>query len=84
VVLPCGTWDASASLFVCIEAMEGLLYICSGGSEVKRVRLKDAKERTDVPAWEVVMMVCPVSNGGRAEMGINIDAGESAWTFGEG
>jgi hypothetical protein len=67
-----------------MEAMEGLLYICSGESEVEQVRLGDAKGRTDGPGWEVVMMVCPVSNGGRAETGVDIDAGESAWTLGEG
>lgn len=30
------------------------------------------------------MMVCPASSGGRAETGVDIDAGESAWIFGEG
>ena len=28
-------------------------------------------------------MECPASSGGRAETGVDIDAGESAWIFGE-
>lgn len=36
------------------------------------------------PGWGVDMIMgCPASSGGRAETGVDIDPGESAWTFGE-
>ena len=41
--------------------------------------------RTVEPGWGVdMMMEWPASSVGRAETGVDMDAGESAWTFGEG